>query len=58
MSIDPDTLAKYPWLAEREAQRAREDACPGHDWQREPYAGTIVYYTCTLCGASDERDVS
>ena len=58
MDIDAETLAQYPWLAEREARRAREAACPGHDWVREPYAGTIVHYTCTLCGAQDERDVS
>jgi hypothetical protein len=30
----------------------------GCDYQREPYAGCIIEYTCPRCGDSYERDVS
>jgi hypothetical protein len=29
-----------------------------HDYEREPYGGTTLQYTCSKCGDSYERDVS
>lgn len=49
----------YPWQApEARAEREAKIAACAHDYQRQPYSGSILEYVCAHCGDSYERDVS
>lgn len=51
--------ATHPWATpEARAERAAKIAACDHDYQREPYSGSILVYECPKCGDSYERDVS